>query len=298
MKKLLSLLLCLLLCISLFACKADDVQRTTKDTSATTSDTNTDEEERFVSRIVNDDGVNRVCIEDNNSKVVEYTSSVNNTEIKALFNYLNNLKLKRRDDAGKGAISIIFSFEYGDGKTFGIVAKESQIGMFEKDSSNISVWYDIVFQDNTIGPVAFFEKIYQQYQDKSIVEQRITLEVVNERIKIPEKKIKHLKIYKDGSFEENSGGASIVYDYEGKIKAIKSFMEELELHNIVALEDLPLTGVRVCKVEIHFDDNSYAEFGLWPNEKHERNGVIGINNIYYDISKQSTELTKLLDFPW
>ena len=309
MKKLLSLILCLVLCLSLFACNSEEVQTSektkstqqtentkyTQQTQDNVTDTSSIKENLFLS-IIDISNIKGVCVRDNNSKIVEYASATNDTDIRTLFKYLNSLKLKQRNVEEISATDVSFLFEYYDGRTFGILANESQIGIFDSDTENITACYDIVFDDKTNDPIAFFEEIYLRYQQIEDAQRKIALEVIEERIVIPSKELKYVKI-EDDSFYPNINETPRVHEDKDKINSIKAFVEKLELNDIVDMSKLPLTGARICTVELRFVDDTYVKFSLLTNEENKRNCVLYINNSNcYNISDQSEALMELLGF--
>ena len=177
MKKLLSLILCLVLCLSLFACDTQEDQPTaTTATTQTTengelSNNNTDAEDKTVclSEFLKTEGLKRVFIEmyDADNRIIEYEPYKNIGQIITLFSYMEKLVLTPRDDKmSRGLLN--YSFEYVDGEVIHINISRMSLGILNGDPDTCSyIWYDIVYDemDDQKSPYWLFEELYKLYEE-------------------------------------------------------------------------------------------------------------------------------------
>ncbi len=317
MKKLLSLILCFILCLSLFACNTQEFNTTEVTTGTQTTessvtfenDIDTEEKTVYLADFLKTEGLRSISIKTDNFpkgvRTLEYYVYNDNdiSEIGILFDYLDDLVLMPKDDSANGserpviAMDILYySFVYEYGEIFRLMTSGKSIGIFDGDTC---VWYYIVYDDadNAKIPIELFEELYKNKVDNTDIDavNFIKLKVENGRIDIPNKEIAYVEV---DIRENGEPRTTVTYRDKDKTNSIRAFFENLDLNNSVSESSLPLTGAGINSVEIRFTDKTYVDFSLLPNEDHKDNSVLGLSRLYYDISDQREALVELLDFNW
>ncbi len=272
MKNFLSLLLCVILCFSLFACNSEETGSTKKNTQASEENSTLSNNENDFPQIsyasIDLDEIGGMII---SSEGLDKSFSEDPESIENTLSYVNGLKLRKSNEepAEKPDITIYFNkkratdtiyikqiivYLFESGKKAGISNAIKKHG--DKDIAWEHVdWYDVVDADAT-KPLEFLEELYKTNPTYTFF-----MEVKDDRLFVPEKEIDHIFINKYAKLPVYIRDASHIKNIVEALKNIKLYKAE------------NYDGYLTSSVTIYFGDNSIGRFSLTPDHLVIRTGV-------------------------
>lgn len=250
MKKLLSLILCLVLCLSLFACNTD-IKKTpvSSDTKASTSDTSKEENKIFSPTISANDLTSLKVESDYLSKT--FTTSISIDTIEKLLSYINGLTLKKvsTKPEGETAVTMIAAHKSSSGtvKTkvyFFESGKMVGISKTYYEEEEVIEWYDVC-NENIVKPLDFLHTVYTP------------IKVVNGKLDFGDKKVTSFSfLYYQGTFATADHIDELSFKDTYNFEKIMTFFKNLEIEDPVTPEDTyGHDGIRYFR--FYFENGSY-----------------------------------------
>ena len=257
MKRLLSLLLCLILCFCLFSCneeKSNTSEKSTKVDSTKNTPVANNNETNSKSPMVDINKLSSVSItSDSLSKT--FVHARNTEPIKKLLSYLNGLELKLTTEEPTDKPIAIIKANYLDSystKTITIHLFESgkKIGFSnlhnEKYNEEIMSWYDVL-DTNIIKPLDFLDSFYTP------------ILVSNGRFDFGDKEVSSCSLlYYSGLFAVADHVDELKFKSSEKLQQLMDFFKNLNLGDPVessGLNENHSTGY----FNFYFDDGSFSE---------------------------------------
>ena len=279
MKKLLSLILCLILCLSLFACNSEAGQTTkaTEDTKHTKNSQNTDstpiknDPPKLMS--LNIDGMKAVKAiiasrhMEEEKKSMEFGVSNHLNSIQEILTYLGNYKLKKlEDDTSPFVKQVSFKVVFADDAELFIFFGSNKVQAFS--SADNKDTYEIVSGD-TVTPLAFFKTLEQSYKpltppqieiDDSSRFQEAAMTVTDGKIRIDDRDLICVIVEASGWNEKSN--KSRIQD-SGDLKDIKDALTEASFTTSGEGKWSIPTGSKKYSVQLYFADGTLMLFSIY-----------------------------------
>jgi len=297
MKRLLALILCLILCLSLFACNASEEPTETQNDQVAPS-------LYQPMALVEDTGVESIKIVgpgDQNrmdwkilgythsslspdTYTIEYYAPADAQYIDAVIRYINGQDLYAVDKTPiQNGSSVIFTFRYNNGEEVSLRTLKNYIGVYNDDNSQYS-WYEMPENTDKL-PEDFFASIDRPERDvdnegtqSAEPTTKISVPIVNEKVKFPDKTLSKVFV-RHGVL---SGTTEITFYELSDISNIRTAIEGTEIGEPLEVKPEAAGGI-TRSVYFYFSDGTYFVIQMVPNCN------LHINDDYYHIGQELEE---------
>ncbi len=288
MKKLLSLILCLILCFSIFSCnseKPEEANKTTE-TSSTKDTLTTDNDEKdnqIVYPIIDINNLAKVSIKSEYWDVSHlFTYATYPDVVQKVVSYVNELKLQPTEEIPTEDPNAIIKATYINGSSLGKIITVhffeagGKIGISNSGNDEMD-WYDVI--EIKIKPLDFFDTVYTP------------LSVTDGKIDFGTQKIFSFSLVYYDFLLDADYCDELKFTQTYKLNKIITFLENVELGKPVPSNDNNERN-NTTFLRFYFENGSFAEIFF----QYSYYLKIGAN--YYDIGDlQREELHKILSTP-
>lgn len=281
MKKLLSIILCLILCLLMSACNQSNSSGkaiTTVTENGTTESTNSNEKNYSTEKeqenlppitpIIDKNNILSIQVKANESDTMEYISAIHSSQIQQIVNYINGHRLKRSTVQSQKDPTFIYRIEYENREIVEILISEQKIMVRFLESNKSNIWYDILGNDLN-APTDFHNTLWEEYQHIFRVTDftRIDVPLRDGKIYFPQIDIECVLITTTHIYSKH------IYEKVAGINVLNDFLSSLEMGEPIE-KYRQMSGAASYSINIYFKDKTYISIGHFCNYYFSFNGNV------------------------